>query len=340
MSENQNETVVAANVSTSKASLVFAWIVPIIAALIAGWLVWRSIPETSAIVTLTAPKADGLSATNTQVKYRGVPIGIVTQIVLEDDLGATRLTIELDEGYEEFAKAGAQYWIVRPEFSTGNLESLRTIVSGPYIAAQPGDGNIETEFDVLPHPPVSAEESIGARITLLLPHLQSIKRSTRISWRGKAIGQVLDTRLNQNGQQVHITVGLAQEYLHLVRKNSVFWNSGGLDVEFGLFSGAEVRAESMQALLQGDISVATPEEPGAHLEGGEVFTLYPKPERNGSSGYRICFNKAQQLESKLKRRPHQKGDIRLADCPAGSLPYRLVNLNLDKDPRVKPWYSR
>ena len=279
MSEQQETDVAPANISTGKASLIIAWIVPIVAVVIAGWLVWRSIPETSAVVVLRAPSADGLSATNTQVKYRGVPIGIVKSVELTDDLASTLLTLDLDEGYDEFASLGAQYWVVRPEFSSANFESLRTIVSGPYIAAQPGSGESKFEFQVQEHAPVAEDEAIGVRITLIASHLQSIKRNTRISWRGKDIGRVLDTTLDKSGKEVKITAGLAEEYQHLVRQNSVFWNSGGLDVEFGLFSGAEVRAESMQALLQGDISVATPNEADVHLEGGEVFTLHSKPKK-------------------------------------------------------------
>ncbi|MFN3235871.1 MAG: MlaD family protein [Pseudomonadales bacterium] len=273
MSEDKTENIASAVASTSKAGLIMAWTVPLVAVVIAGWLVWRSIPESSAIVTVRAASAEGLSPTHTQVKYRGVPIGIVSDIALDNDLDSTLLTLELDEGFAAFAQQGAQYWIVRPEFSTANFESLRTIVSGPYIAAHPGSGAAKLEFEVLEHSPAAKEDAIGMQITLITSHLRSIKRNTKISWRGKDIGQVLDTTLDSSGQEIAISVGLHKAHQHLLRKNSVFWNSGGLDVEFGLFKGAEVRAESMQALLQGDISAATPEQPGEPLTGGEVFTL-------------------------------------------------------------------
>jgi paraquat-inducible protein B len=279
MSEEKAAQVTPAVASTSKAGIVLAWMVPLVAVIIAAWLVWRSIPESSAIVTVRAASAEGLSPTHTQVKYRGVPIGIVSAIELDNDLESTLLTVELDEGFATFAQQGAQYWIVRPEFSTANFESLRTIVSGPYIAAHPGSGEAKVRFDVLDHSPAAKEDAIGIQITLITTHLRSIKRNTKISWRGKDVGQVLDTRLDPSGQEIAIRVGLYKAHQHLLRKNSVFWNSGGLDVEFGLFKGAEVRAESMQALLQGDISAATPEQPGEPLEGGEVFNLQERAEK-------------------------------------------------------------
>lgn len=280
MTEQNNaaSAVPAAKSSSSKLTLLVAWIVPIVAVAVAAWLVIRAVPETSASVTLNTPNAEGLSATNTLVKYRGVPIGKVSGVELSEDLEKAILTLELDEGYGTFATEGARYWIVRPRFENANFDSLRTIISGPYVSVLPGSGAAKTEFDALNQPPVDGQDEIAFHITLTSPAPESIRRNTAVSWRGEKIGLVVDKTLHQSGRHVEISIGIFEDAKHLVRTNSVFWNAGGLDVSFGLFSGAEVRADSMQALLQGDIAVATPDEAGNYLTGDEQFPLHAKSE--------------------------------------------------------------
>lgn len=272
------DTVPASKSQSSRFTIIAAWIVPIVAVIVAAWLVLRAIPESSATVQLNTPNAEGLSATNTLVKYRGVPIGKVTNVELSDELDTAILTLELDQGYETFAKTGARYWIVRPRFENANFDSLRTIISGPYVSVLPGKGEDKKQFDALSQPPVDGEDEISIQITLTSPSPNAIKRNTAISWRGEKIGLVMDKTLSPSGQTVVVHVGIFKDAAHLIRTNSVFWNAGGLDVNFGLFSGAEVKADSMQALLSGEIAVATPDEAGDYLSGGEEFVLHTKSE--------------------------------------------------------------
>ena len=67
-------------------------------------------------------------------------------------------------------------------------------------------------------------------------------------------------------------------YAKLVRTNSRFWNSSGLDVDFGLFSGADIRASSVENLLRGGVSFATPDEAGSLAGAGRRFELNKEPE--------------------------------------------------------------
>jgi paraquat-inducible protein B len=63
-----------------------------------------------------------------------------------------------------------------------------------------------------------------------------------------------------------------------VRENTVFWNASGVDVNFGLFKGLEIKTESFEAILAGGIAFATPDnsEMGEQAKQHAVFPLQPK----------------------------------------------------------------
>jgi len=64
-------------------------------------------------------------------------------------------------------------------------------------------------------------------------------------------------------------------YHHFVRKNTRFWNAGGLDVSIDA-TGIKVDTESFVTLILGGIAFETPVnlEPGDVAEEGDMFVLY------------------------------------------------------------------
>ena len=83
----------------------------------------------------------------------------------------------------------------------------------------------------------------------------------------------VDLQKNSNGVRIYVNIYL--EYQRLVKNDSVFWNNSGLRIDAGLFSGIKVATESIESLLSGGISMATPEfskRQSSSKEGG-VFTL-------------------------------------------------------------------
>lgn len=55
-----------------------------------------------------------------------------------------------------------------------------------------------------------------------------------------------------------IEAQIEQEYRHLVRKDSVFWNVSGVDVSIGI-TGATINSGTVDSLIRGGIAFATPE---------------------------------------------------------------------------------
>ena len=53
----------------------FVWLIPIVAALIGGWLAVKTILEKGPTITITFKSAEGLEAGKTKVRYKNVDLG-------------------------------------------------------------------------------------------------------------------------------------------------------------------------------------------------------------------------------------------------------------------------
>jgi len=72
------------------------WVIPIIALLIGGGLVFKAQMAKGPTITITFETADGLTADKTKIKFKDVEIGIVTHI----DMGKDLANMEKCPGWE------------------------------------------------------------------------------------------------------------------------------------------------------------------------------------------------------------------------------------------------
>ncbi|WP_411899353.1 MlaD family protein, partial [Salmonella enterica] len=61
------------------------WLLPLIALMIAGWLVWDSYQDRGNSVTIDSMSADGIVPGRTPVRYQGVEVGTVEDVSLSKD---------------------------------------------------------------------------------------------------------------------------------------------------------------------------------------------------------------------------------------------------------------
>jgi paraquat-inducible protein B len=250
------------------------WLIPIAAAGLCGWFVVRDVVLQGPTITIYFQSVDGLQAGNSFLQYRGVKVGTVTSLKLTSDKQQAAVQVQLTGPAANLARQGSIFWIVRPELKLGSVSGLRTIVSGNYIAIQPGNGATTNEFAGAEEEPV--EHKGALEITLRAPQLGSLQEQSPIFYRGIQVGEVLQSRLAENAREVIIDAFIQTNYAPLVRMNSKFWNAGGLNIHLGLFSGAQISAESAQTIVSGGIEFATPPDFQAAATNGTVFTLNEK----------------------------------------------------------------
>jgi paraquat-inducible protein B len=252
----------------------FLWLIPIAAAGLCGWFVLRDVVLQGPTITIYFQNIEGLQKQNSFLQYRGIQVGEVTGLKLTPDKQHAAVQVQLSRPAASLARQGSVFWIVRPELKLGSVSGLRTIVTGNYIAIQPGDGAPTNEFFGAEEPPV--EHKGALEITLRAPQLGSLQKESPIFYRGIQVGEVLQSRLAGDAREVVIDAFILGSYAPLVRMNSKFWNAGGLSVHIGLFSGVKISAESAATLISGGIEFATPPDFQDAATNGTVFALNEK----------------------------------------------------------------
>ena len=119
-----------ANIRTRKRRISIVWLVPLVALVIGGWLVYKALSEKGPIITITFKSADGLEAGKTKIKYKDVELGQVGSIALSDDLSQVIVKAELVKQAENFLSQNTRFWVVRARVAAGGVSGLGTLFSG------------------------------------------------------------------------------------------------------------------------------------------------------------------------------------------------------------------
>jgi paraquat-inducible protein B len=252
------------------------WLIPLVTAIVGGWLAVQTLIDQAPTATITFNTAEGIQAGKTSVKYKNVEIGLVDEIRFAEDFDHVELSVTFNEGMDQFLRRNTRFWVVRPQFSLRGVSGLGTLLSGSYIAIDPGPGSPQNHFVGLEKIPLITRDDAGTKITLVSNDLGSLAGGSPIYYQGLFAGEVLGYELGSDAESIYIHAFVRDPYDQLVRGNSRFWNVSGLDVSMGA-DGVEIKTASVQALMFGGISFETPTtlEPARSEIENLIFTLYP-----------------------------------------------------------------
>jgi paraquat-inducible protein B len=108
----------AARQPRRRRGLQLVWIIPLVAALLGGWLAVKTLRERGPTITISFKTGEGLEAGKTKIKYKDVDIGLVKTIVLSEDRTHVIATAELAREAEAFLVEDSRFWVVRTSAST------------------------------------------------------------------------------------------------------------------------------------------------------------------------------------------------------------------------------
>ena len=256
-------------------SLSLVWLIPLVAVVIGGWLAYKAISDRGPTITITFKTAEGLEAGKTKIKYKEVDVGLVTEVALSKDRQNVVATAELIKGTKPYLVEDTRLWIVRPRVSGGVVSGLGTLFSGSYIGVDIGKST-KTRYDFigLNVPPVVTADTPGRQFVLHSETLGSLDIGSPVYFRRVAVGQVVGSELDKDGQGVTFKIFLNAPYDQYVNSNSRFWNASGIDVTMDS-TGIKVDTQSLASILIGGIAFETlpgssPESPA---EADTMFAL-------------------------------------------------------------------
>ena len=238
-------------------SVQFIWLIPILAALIGGWLVVKGIMDKGPTITITFKTAEGLEAGKTKVKYKSVDVGEVKGISLGGRGKDVLVTVELVKEAESRLVEDTRFWVVRPRIAGGMVSGLGTLFSGSYIGVDPGNSVTKRrEYVGLEVAPIITGDVPGRQFILRAETLGSLQVGSPIFFRQEAVGSVVAHELNEDGQGVTFKIFVNAPFDQYVHDTTRFWNASGVDVSLDA-TGIKVDTQSLASILIGGVAFET-----------------------------------------------------------------------------------
>ena len=262
--------------------LSWVWLIPLASVLIGGGLLWTSLARRGPLIEVTFDSAEGLQAGQSQVKYKDMQMGTVEGFDLTPDHKHVVMSIRMTAKSEELLTDGAQFWVAKPRVYGGDITGLNTILSGSYVAMQPGEPGkpAQRDFKGLAEPPILIPDNPGRQFDLTALRLGAVQLGTPVFFHNLEVGKVVGWTLAKMAESVTLHIFINEPYDSWVRPDSWFWISSGITVRLGP-EGVQLQIDSLKAAVLGGITFDTPARGDADANkavasaAGESFKLYP-----------------------------------------------------------------
>lgn len=334
---SESDSSVQPTVERRRRRISSVWLVPIVALGLASWLLWKNRTDQGPLATVTFETAEGLAAGKSEVRCRSVRVGVVETIRLDPNLEGVGVDLRLDKSYDHLLRADSRFWVVRPRVSASSITGLGTLISGAYIELEPGESEVvrgKARYEGLETPPTTASNVPGLRLTLEADHGGSLSVGAPIYYRDFAVGKVEERILDTESQKIRFSVFINEEYASLVRANSRFWNTSGIDVSAGV-DGFRFRTPSIQAIVTGGAGFFTPEDvPDAPpAPDGNHFVLHEDEESARQAEF-VPDTRALLLFDQSVRGLRRGAPVEFRGIPFGKVVEVSFELGPRGDPRV------
>ena len=252
------------------------WIVTLVCVLVTIGLTLHAMRAPGPEIVVRFPEGHGLKAGDV-IRHRGIDIGRVKSVDLSPRLDGVEVHATLDATAADIACDGTRFWIVRPQLDLTGVRGLETAVGSKYIAVIQGDSATRRyQFDGLAAAPPDRSGGDGIELILRGDQRWGLNSGSPITWRGVEVGQVLSSGLSPNALNVDTRIHIMEPYRRLVRRNSKFWVTSGIQMGFDV-GGFELTTDSLASLARGGASFMTPgtdPQNQGSVRPGDVFTLH------------------------------------------------------------------
>jgi paraquat-inducible protein B len=256
--------------------LSLVWLVPLLAVVVGLGLLVRHVLETGPEIVIEFRNAEGLEAGKTEVRYKEVPVGRVSQVALSEDRKRVLVTVELNKDAANMAVADTQFWVVKPRVGTAGVSGLSTLLSGSYIGVDAGaSAESRHRFTGLENPPFVLRNEPGRSFVLNASDLGSLDIGSPVYYRRTRVGRVVGFVLDPAPDQLTVQVFIESPNERLVTTQSRFWNASGIDLQLNA-SGLKLNTQSLASMVAGGVAFANaPSAASAPAAApGTRFTLF------------------------------------------------------------------
>jgi paraquat-inducible protein B len=166
--------------------------------------------------------------------------------------------VQMDKQAEKLLSQDTRFWVVRPRIAAGGISGLATLLSGVYIAMDPGKSEeVSHDFVGLEIPPQVTSDTPGRHFLLKAKDLGSLDVGVPIYYRRIPVGRVESYVMQKDGKGVDVKIFIDSPYDTFVTTDARFWHASGVAVSLNS-EGVKLDMQSLASLATGGIAFASP----------------------------------------------------------------------------------
>ena len=265
------------------------WLIPIIAIITGGWMVWYQWKNQGPLITIELKSASGIEINKTPVKVRDLEVGQVKKIELKPDLDGVLVTARIDASAERLLTENTDFWVVAPRISFSEVSGLNTLLSGSYIAMSADDsGRSKFDFVALERPPATPPGTPGLHLTLKSNDKFAYKPGDPIIYKGFKVGEFEEAEFNIEERVVYYSAFIQAPYHKLITQNTRFWNVSGVKLHLKS-SGVKVETGSLETLLANGVTFGIPKgaSSGGQVDENASFIIFSDDAAASNARYKL-----------------------------------------------------
>lgn len=262
-----------------KKSLYMVWVIPLVAIILASWMIYKYYSGLGEVIVVTVNDAAGFEIKKTPLIYRGVKVGFIKSMEIDkDDISKVNVSILVHKkSFSHIAKSNSSFVKVSPKISSTEISGLSTIFSGSYIEVFTKSKNLsEIKKDKFQDHFIAIKkkeksEYRGLEYIKLSYKNATIADGAPILYKKEAIGQVINHKLEK--EQVSYIAQIDEEYVDLIKEHTRFYKIKAIDVKASL-SGIDVQLDSLATLLSGGLSFVTDSNDSDRVDNSKTFAIF------------------------------------------------------------------
>ncbi|MFH0782706.1 MAG: MlaD family protein [Pseudomonadota bacterium] len=227
------------------------------------------------------------------VYYKNIQAGEVIDVGIDSGGAKIRSTVFIYQDYLKFLSKKSVFWVQSGVKMQGSLAEGVSLSTGPLSKMLLGGVSFTTP-DILKKAPQfqpkegfsfhlhnSYKEAVaavvelqpaGKHILLTATDAESLSLGSPVLHKKIKIGEVESFKLSPDQQSVLIECLIFDEFKNIIKQNTRFYNTSGIQVSGGL-EGVTLQTESLQSVLTGGIGCINPPS-GAHSGPPHPYPLY------------------------------------------------------------------
>ena len=280
----------------------------------------------------------GLRAGETRVTCLGQPVGLVEQVTPNPASRRVEVVARLNATFAPRATADSVFTIVRPSLSSKGIQGLETLVTGPYIAFEPGPGQAPVTSFVgreLRQLDLQVADFVndGIPIVLWSEALPQLQAGAPLYHHGMIAGRVIEQRIGERGR-AELVAKVDGKFRDQLRVNTRFWRVPAAVVAVGP-GVVGVEMQGLSALWQGGVAFDAFGAPGRPAADHPAYELYVSEHAAAaiSEPIRITFADGAGLFA-------GKTELRYLGLPVGIVEQvRVLKGRVEATARFQPGYE-